>query len=146
MHELLASGHLQVVSGAPADGHHQLMSARQLLESSHRELSANPEASFILAYDAARKACSALLTHQGLRTNSAGHHVTTERVVRSQFGGVFHRFPNLRRRRSEIEYPRFPGEDIQAEESANALQIARGIVSASERLITELTRFQTGSS
>lgn len=144
MHELLKSGHLQTVSGAAADGHHQLTSARQLLESSHREQGVNPEASFILAYDAARKACSSLLAHQGLRTKSNGHHVTTERVVRLQFGGVFHRFPSLRRRRSEIEYPRFSGEDVQAEESARALQLAREIVSAAERLIGELTRFETG--
>jgi hypothetical protein len=71
-----------------------------------------------LAYNAARKACVALLAQQGLRTKSGGHHVTTEHVVRAQFGGPFDAFSSLRRRRAEIEYPRFPGDVVTADEAA----------------------------
>lgn len=60
---------------------------------------------------AARMSCAALLAQQGLRRKSGGHHVTTsprhqvttEYVVRAQFGGPFDAFSALRRLRSEIE-------------------------------------------
>jgi hypothetical protein len=55
---------------------------------------------------AARKACVALLAQQGLRTKSGGHHVTTERVVRAQFGGPFDAFASLRRKRMPSMTPR----------------------------------------
>ena|ERR1019366_8894256 len=48
-----------------------LVSAQALLESAKLENDANPEASYVLAYDTARKAATALV-QQGLRTRSAG--------------------------------------------------------------------------
>ena len=80
---LLAEGRLELVIGAEADGAAWLVSAQALLESAKRETDANPEAAYVLAYDAARKASTALLAQQGLRTKSAGHHVTVEQVVRA---------------------------------------------------------------
>lgn len=59
--ELLTSGALELISGAAADGTASLESARRLLSSADREASINPEAAFVLAYDAARKSCAALL-------------------------------------------------------------------------------------
>jgi hypothetical protein len=108
--DLLAEGVLEHVSGAAADGTSLLASSARLLASATRELSANPEAAYVLAYDAARKARASLLAQQGLRTRSGGHHLTTEQVVRAQFGGPFDAFTSLRRRRSEIEYPWYPGD------------------------------------
>ena len=102
---LLAEGRLEHAIGAAADGSSLLRSAEGLLESARREGESNPEAAFVLAYDAARKASTSLVAQQGLRTKSTGHHVTVEAVVRAQFGGPFAVFGELRRRRSEIEYP-----------------------------------------
>ena len=79
---LLAEGRLEPVTGAEADGSEWLVSAQALLESAKREHDANPEAAYVLAYDAARKASTALLAQQGLRTKTAAHHVTVEQVVR----------------------------------------------------------------
>ena len=122
--ELLAEGRLELVTRAEADGRPWLVSAQALLESAKRETDANPEAAYVLAYDAARKASTALLTQQGLRTKSAGHHVTVEHVVRAQFSGHFDGFGALRRRRSEIEYPTRPGDNIEPSEAAGAVSAA----------------------
>ena len=78
---LLAEGRLELVTGSEADGSAWLVSAQALLESAKRETDANPEAAYVLAYDAARKASTALVAQQDLRTKSAGHHVTLEQVV-----------------------------------------------------------------
>lgn len=140
--ELLATGHLEMITGAAADGSPWLNSASALLESARRESNSNPEAAFVLAYDAARKACTALLAQQGLRTKTSGHHVSVEQVVRAQFGGPFDAFGALRRRRSEIEYPRRPGDDIDASEIPIAIGQVSAIVSAATELVTQLTLFR----
>jgi hypothetical protein len=140
--DLLLQGALEPVSGAAADGTALLTSAARLVASASREVSANPEASYVLAYDAARKACAALIAHQGLRTRSSGHHVTTELVVRAQFGGPFDAFGTLRRRRTEIEYPRFPGDTVTEDEAVQALERARAIFEAACELLPRQTLFR----
>lgn len=135
---LVRDGSLEYVSGAAADGAALLASAGSLLESASRELTENPEAAYVLAYDAARKSCVALLAQQGLRTKTGGHHVTTEQVVRAQFGGPFDAFSALRRRRSEIEYPRHPGEDVSREETAEAVAHVTAIHHAAGQLLPNL--------
>jgi len=92
--------------------------------------------------DAARKASSALLAQQGLRTKTAGHHVTIEQVIRAQFGGPFDGFGALRRRRSEIEYPRRPGDDIEPSEAAAAVSAAGLIIAAAQQLQPQLNLYR----
>jgi hypothetical protein len=140
--ELLAEGRLEHVGGAAAEGASLLASAHGLIASAMRESTSNPEAAFVLAYDASRKACAALLAQQGLRTTSAGHHVTTEAVVRAQFGGPFDTFGNLRRRRSEIEYPRHPGDAVTTAEAADAIDQAQVMLQAATELIGRLTIYR----
>lgn len=140
--DLLESGHLEQISGAAANGSTLLASSARLLESAKRELTINPEAAYVLGYDSARKACTSLLAQQGLRTRSSGHHVTTEKVVKAQFGGPFNAFSALRRRRSEIEYPHHPGEDIDTAETTEALEQVHEIQIAATKLLGELTLYQ----
>ena len=142
INDLLAGGNLEPVRGIAADGGPLLDSAKGLLASAERESTANPEAAFVLAYDAARKACAALLAQQGLRTRASGHHVTTEDVVRAQFGGPFDAFGALRRRRSEIEYPRHPGDDVTPSEAVEAIESARAIPDAAAALLGQLTMYR----
>lgn len=92
---LLAEGRLERVSGVAADGSALLRSAEGLLASPRREGERNPEAAYVLADDAARKAATALVAQQGLRSKRAGHHVTVEAVVRAQFGGPFRRLRGI---------------------------------------------------
>lgn len=139
--ELLREQKLERVSGSAASGATHLASAHALLLSAARERSKNPEAAYILAYDAARKAATGLLAQQGLRPNSGGHHYTVERAVRAQFDGSFDAFGALRRRRAEIEYPRRPGDDVSEGEAAEAIDLANGIVRAAGLLMQELGVF-----
>jgi hypothetical protein len=140
--QLLAGGRLEEVTGAAADGTTWLVSAEALLESAKRESARNPEAAYVLAYDAARKASTALVVQQGLRPKSAGHHVTVEQVVRAQFGGPFDGFGALRRRRSEIEYPQRPGDDIEQSEAEAAIGAAAQIHAAAVQLLPQLEMYR----
>ena len=129
VNELLTGGNLDYVQGIAADGGPLLASAAGLLQSATREADVNPEAAYVLAYDAARKACAALLAQQGLRTKASG---------------PFDAFGALRRRRAEIEYPRHPGEDVSPNEAAEAIESARTIIDAAAALIGQLSMYSAG--
>lgn len=105
---LLATGHLERVQGAQADGGSWLDRARRALDAARLVAAAAPDSSIILAYDAARQACVALLVQQGLRPTTAGGHYAVEEAIRAQFGAGLRAFGGLRRRRNELEYPRPP--------------------------------------
>ncbi|MGL5830228.1 MAG: hypothetical protein ACRC0L_11755 [Angustibacter sp.] len=136
--ELIREGRLERISGHAANGNHLIRSAEALLSSASRELHQNPEAAYVLIYDAARKAATALLLHQGLRPKSSGHHVTVEQAVRAQFGGPFSAFGALRRRRGEIEYPQGGEDEVTSSEAEQALHRGMQISAAAKHLIEEL--------
>ena len=107
---LLAAGHVERVQGAQADGASWLDRARRGLEAARVIAETAPDSSVVLAYDAARQACVALLAQQGLRPTTAGGHYVIEEVIRAQFGPALRSFGGLRRRRNELEYPLYPTE------------------------------------
>src|SRR5882762_8742294 len=72
--ELLRGGHLQQVTGAQTDGQPFLDTARRVLTTATGVVATDPESAYVLAYDAARHAATALLAHQGLRATSKGGH------------------------------------------------------------------------
>lgn len=51
--------------------------------------------------------------------------MTIELVVRAQFGGPLDAFGALRRRRSEVEYPRYSGDAVTEAEASDTLTKAR---------------------
>jgi hypothetical protein len=69
---LLATGHIERVQGAAADGASWLERARRSLEAAQVLSEPAPDSSVVLTYDAARQACVALLAQQGLRPTTAG--------------------------------------------------------------------------
>jgi hypothetical protein len=105
---LLAAGHIERVRGAQADGASWLDRARRGLTAAQVLAEPAPDSSVILAYDAARQACVALLAQQCLRPTTAGGHYVIEEVIRAQFGPALRAFGGLRRRRNELEYPLYP--------------------------------------
>mgnify|MGYP003450628347 FL=1 len=139
---LVSEGRLEFITGSAADGSELIASSEQLLESARRESTQNAEAAFILAYDCARKAATALLAQQGLRATSAGHHAAVEAVVRAQFGGPFNEFGTLRRRRAEIEYPRYPGDQVLQSEVDTAIADAAAILAAAVEVRSDLTFYR----
>jgi hypothetical protein len=96
---------------------------------------------YVLAYDAARFACNALLAQQGLRATTSGGHYAVERAVRAQFGQGFRAFGDLRRRRNELEYPRLPSDTPTTEEAQEAVDDAERLIAGAAHLIGELSFF-----
>ena len=141
--QLLASRHLQTITGPAADGTHGLARARQALASAQAILAADPTNAFVLAYDAARQACTALLAQQGLRPTASGGHVAVERATRAQFGAPFAPYGGLRRRRNEVEYPSHPDETVDPDEATDALATATTIIDTAAKLLPHLDVFGT---
>jgi uncharacterized protein (UPF0332 family) len=138
---LLSLKHLQAVTGAAAN-------VRPLLDKAHRTLgtaasiaSTDPDSAFVLAYDAARYAATALLTEQGLRPTTAGGHVAVESAIRAQFGDGFRNFGFLRRRRNELEYPSAATTTSDVEEATEAVAKSRSIIEAADQLLPNLSFF-----
>lgn len=61
-----------------------------------------------------------------------------EEVLRAQFGDLFKGFGALRRRRNEIEYPTRPGDDVEPEEAAKAIETACRLVETAQKLLPNL--------
>ena len=141
LQRLLEQGHIERVQGAHPDGGSWLGRARRGLDAARLITEAAPGSSIILAYDAARQACVALLAQQGLRPTTAGGHYAIEEAVRAQFGNSLRAFGGLRRRRNELEYPAYPTEEASASEAVEALETAAEIIDAVARLLPNLGLF-----
>lgn len=141
VHRLLQQGGLEWVHGAQADGGSWLVRARRGLTAAQIVVDAVPECGVILAADAARQACLALLAQQGLRPTAAGGHAALEEATRAQFGETLRGFGGLSRRRYELEYPLYPGETARASEAVEAVKIAAEIVDTAAQLIPTLAFF-----
>lgn len=140
--QLIDRGELQRVVPDPVIADGLLEDSRRHLRSAARLCDNDPNAAFSILYDAARKACSALLEVQGLRATSSGGHVAVRAAVMAQFGDLpggkaLQSFDRLRRRRNAIEYP---GGATSADEDevAEGLERATGIVQYAERLVGHL--------
>ena len=138
---LLASGDLQKLTGDAATGEHLLAKATTTLATAESAVATDPDSAFVLAYDAARQALTALLAHEGLRPTTKGGHYAVEQAVRAQFGKGFRQFGALRRRRNELEYPERPGDDADAVEASEAVSSAAAMISAAEELLDALGLF-----
>jgi hypothetical protein len=138
---LLAEGRIERVQGAQADGPSWLDRARRGLDAAQVLGESAPDSSVILAYDAARQACVALLAQQGLRPTTAGGHYAIEEVIRAQFGSSLRTFGGLRRRRNELEYPLYPTEQASPAEAAETLRTAAEIIEAAVKLVPNLGFF-----
>jgi hypothetical protein len=139
--ELIANRQLQQVIGGPANGAHLLQKASRTLESAEDIADRDPDSAYVLAYDAARYAGTAILAHQGLRPTTSGGHYAVEVALRAQFGDGFRSFGALRRRRNELEYPSVPGETTTHDEIRKAIQDAEGLLLAAQQLSPTLSIF-----
>lgn len=143
--QLISDGELQKVEPDVGVAHELLETARKHLASANKIRSSDPEGAFAATYDAARKACAALLQAQGLRPTSRGGHIALRDAVAAQFGGltggkVLRPFDRLRRRRHEIEYPS-GSTSLDDDELTEAIQRAEQILAFSEKLVDRLPVF-----
>jgi uncharacterized protein (UPF0332 family) len=139
--QLIANKQLQRVTGGQANGAHLLQKASRTLESARGIAEQDPDSAYVLAYDAARHAGTAILAHQGLRPTTAGGHYAVEVALRAQFGDGFRPFGAMRRRRNELEYPTGPGETTTHDETQKAIQDASALLRAAQQLLPTLSIF-----
>jgi hypothetical protein len=139
--EMVSRRELVLVTGSEANGTALLAQARSTATSAAGLVDTDTHSAYVLAYDAARFACNALLAQQGLRATTSGGHYVVERAVRAQFGEGFRTFGDLRRRRNELEYPRLPGDVPTADEAKQAVEGAKRLIEGADRLISELAFF-----
>lgn len=135
---LLTAGELQKVLADNDTAVRLLASARRHVESATTTADTDPEGALSLAYDAARKAATALLAHQGLRPTAAGGHVVVVAAMREQFGDLpgLKSIDRIRRRRHESEYPD-PNSyaSVEADEVTDAIQVANDCINTAETLL-----------
>ncbi|MDD2817429.1 MAG: hypothetical protein PHN51_01375 [Candidatus Nanopelagicales bacterium] len=123
-----------------------LTQARQHLSSATTLALSDPEGSYVLAYDAARKALTAVLEVQGLRTSSArGHHLNLFDAVVAQLdppmGKDLRPFSRMRRRRNEVEYPSIEMPAMTATDVLEDVGKASVIVEVCSKVIDHLPAF-----
>jgi hypothetical protein len=137
---LLRDGGLERVTPSPEVAERLLADASAHVGLATNGIDDDPAGALQLSYDAARKACAALLAVQGLRATTRGGHVAVIEAVRAQFndhGGmaVFGRLHRLRRRRNTTEYPDLESPGISDDDARQAIGIAREVIDAANRLI-----------
>lgn len=143
--KLLEGRELQRVEPDPDLAHQLSETSGRHLASAKEIQSRDPEGAFAAAYDAARKACAALLQAQGLRPTSRGGHVALRDAVLAQFadmkgGSALRSFDRLRRRRHAIEYPSGL-TTLDDDELKEAIERVQEIVSFSGKLVDRLRPF-----
>jgi hypothetical protein len=138
---LIAGKDLEMVTGAEANGD-------PLLEKAHRtvataaEISADdPYSSYVLAYDAARVACTALLAQQGLRPTTRGGHYAVEQAVRSQFGHASGPSEPFAAAATNWSTRTSPTTMPPQNEAAEAVQTAQRLIAAADQILPRLSLF-----
>jgi hypothetical protein len=137
---LLGTRELEQVQPSPVTATRLIESAAAHLRLAEKGVDDDPDGAFQLGYDAARKACTALLAVQGLRATSHGGHVAVQEAIREQFGGtggmpVFGQLSRLRRLRNATEYPDPDSPTITADDATECLQTATEIHDACRRIL-----------
>ena len=139
--QLLRRRELEHITGAAADGRPLLRQANTTAATAATLVQADAHSAYILAYDAARFACTALLAQQGLRPTTSGGHTAVATAVQAQFGPGFRPFATMRRRRNELEYPHTPGETATTDEAKQAITDTASLITAADQLLSQLTFF-----
>ncbi len=96
---------------------------------------------FQLGYDAARKACVALLALQGLRSTYEGGHIALADAVRAQFNGphgspAFLKMHGLRQSRAGSQYPRESTPPVTRDDANYCRETAQEIITAVETILS----------
>ncbi|PVW04776.1 hypothetical protein DEA06_08355 [Microbacterium sp. Gd 4-13] len=139
---LLARRHLDRV---PANREHAEMlldQARRHAASARILRDSDLELAFSAAYDAARKALTAVFAIQGLRPTSAGGHIAVYQGALAQFdpplGATIKPFDWMRRTRNDAEYPQADSPALEADDVDEAVEAASGIIEMSATLLDTL--------
>jgi uncharacterized protein (UPF0332 family) len=139
---LVNRGRLERITPRQQTAQHLLRECRRHLASA-RTLSQTEDLSmaFVTAYDAARKALTAILSVQGLRARGGdGGHAVLLDAVRPQFPDhrqQLQRFDWMRTLRNQSEYPDFDAPTISQQDVTDAIRFGESIVELAELYVAQ---------
>lgn len=140
--ELLAKRHLDQVPANTEHADRLLGQARRHVASAITLRESDIELAFTAAYDAARKALTAVLAIQGLRPTSAGGHLSVYYSSLAQFeppmGKTIKPFDWMRRTRNDTEYPHAGSAALDVDDVDEAIASAEEIIKLSRTLAETL--------
>lgn len=132
---MVGQGRLDRVAPSRTHADRLLGDAAAHIESAVTVAREDPNGGFQLAYDAGRKAASAILAVEGLRSTSTGGHVATIAAVRELGIGAFGPLDRMRRQRNRLEYPDEGDPPATEADVADAVTSAGAMLSAARRRI-----------
>jgi hypothetical protein len=138
--QLLADGELEIVTASETHAQRLLDEAHRHLRSAEQIAEGDTTGAYQLAYDAARKACSALLAVQGLRAPPKAGTSPSKTPCANSSGGpagvkAFDALGRMRRRRAASEYPRPDTPTITADDTTDAITTTRTILTNTKQLL-----------
>ena len=144
--KLIKDGELDSVAPDRSLALKYIEQAEQHLKGSEAAHEVDPTGSFNLAYDAARKAMTALLLTQGLRPKGDGGHRVVQEAVLHQVGEagqeVFGQFRWMRQLRNDSQYPAVGKPVAGPDEATEARTAAQDIIEKASQLVRVLPPFQ----
>ena len=133
---MVEQGRLDRVVPSPGHADRLLADAAAHVESALAVAGEDPNGGFQLAYDAGRKAASAVLATEGLRSTSKGGHIATIAAVRELGIGAFGPLDRLRRQRNRLEYPDEGDPSATEADVIGAAASAAAMLTAARRRIS----------
>lgn len=132
VNRLIVEGRLSRIDRDQQLINHLLVQARHHIESADLLFKSDDLiAAHLVAYDAVRKSCTALLASHGLRpTSRGGHHASLECIVElsTELNVYFPDFDNLRRQRNSYGYPSFAGLEPTEFSIRQAIVLANSVL------------------
>jgi hypothetical protein len=138
--KLIAAGELELVEPNPTFATRLVEDAETHMRSADAIADFDYPGAFQLGYDAARKACTALLAQQGLRSTQKGGHIAVADAVRAQFNGpngssAFLKLHDLRHTRADSQYPWDTTPPITQDDANYCLDTSREIIAAVKKVL-----------
>lgn len=140
--QLLADQHLQRVTPNRDHADAIIGQARRYVASAKMINSTDPDAAYVLLYDAARKALTAVLENQGLRATSRGGHIALIDAVAAQLdpplGAKLRTVDRMRVRRNRVEYPAPEVPPVTEDEVAETLPKVETVLEVAAKVVATM--------
>jgi hypothetical protein len=142
---MLADGELRRVQPSRELAERLLVMARAHLRSAAAIGDQDPDGGYAMAYDAARKALTAILENQGLRPATGGHHLAVYSVVVAQLdpplGATLRPFDRMRRQRRAAEYPPVDAPELTGDDVRDDLPKVLAIIELAAGVLDEMAPY-----
>ena len=142
---LIDSEHVEKVRFNEGYASELLQQARRHLISAASTAEIDPIGAYVLVYDAARKAMTAILAIQNLRSTSRGGHIALVDVAKAQLdppmGKLISSFDRMRSQRNVLEYRSYEMPEITKDDVMSDSERANEIIEMVDKLLGQMPVF-----